>query len=528
MSGVLARTDEQSGIPYLDELSHHMMVIAAASLKRNDENAVISALCHDLFKGMMIWMQKSKGVKTWQHFSLDDELYRFLLENLKEINPGRISRLIRIHHNKYGDRGIIGEIEKSGIVKQIERTLILSGELANLNSIPLKLSGRHRWLMAYYIHKYLAKETSRLYGDKFEEVTGFRRIKYKYLPIESRGEFKDVEEAVKLLDLGSLRLVPREKTLLINLPYLGSEDFYIEYHEGEEIEIDYENNGLRIPYGESFSLFTLKGEGDEEGQIVYLDAGFGKVILRQVVDQILKQEGVKKQEVSSEDVSKSLQGIFEGEKTCVFCGEKARDRKKLGNRFTDTPLLLGTSANICPACHIGYLLEEKERVKGGMRGLIPLPAYVAEVDFLPGFEKMGRFINKVHIAQSISGQFWLKTLSRLWYETAMSEEGQDYSSYLLNPEYMLTPLRVSFAPQCIYPVDIRSRRKKFALESSLQDRSICLGQEKDLTIAEFLEIGSFLRTSGKDVEPSVVLRQLKNIYGITRGLPRVTKSKRRR
>ena len=80
--GVLARTDKGTGLPYFDDLSHHMVSVAVAASKYRDKNLTLAALLHDFFKGLMVWKKTKRG-KRWLHYHRDEHVMKEFFNKIK-------------------------------------------------------------------------------------------------------------------------------------------------------------------------------------------------------------------------------------------------------------------------------------------------------------------------------------------------------------------------------------------------------------------------------------------------------------
>jgi len=514
--GVLARTDKETSVPLIDDLSHHMLVVSAASLRKNDKEIAVASMIHDFFKGMMLWYQGERRANWW-HFSLNPSIYHNILESLKgDIDLNKTVNVIIQHHHDRGNP--IREIERSRLVEQIESNYFLfltERQSYFLKSIPLKLSGGYRFTVASLLHERLINKLSRAYAKRFKEVLGVSRVKYTYSPTEVSFRMRsreEIEGVVRELDVGEFRVEVKGDTLSIKLPVAREfgQEFSIEYYEGDTL---IESNGVvRISYGDALSMLTIGGSKD--GALIYVDSG-SDVSFKECIEEFLGEKveswATKKNiSVSADDVRNSISGEFTGSNMCVFCGEPANIRYEFGKTFADTPQMMFSGDYVCPACLCGFSLEDQ----GTEGAVIPSPALVER------FQLQMQIPMREEVALSISGNFWLKTLSKLWLKAAKAEGGYRNAAFLLNPKFTLMPLTISFIPQFMHPAVKVGRRKKFILESSLRSEVICWGEKKDLTLEEFSEIMDFV--GGNKDKAVECLRRLKEIYGI-RVLPKPPK-----
>ncbi len=519
IKGILARTTWKSRLPLIDDLSHHMLIVASASLQMNDKETTIASLIHDFFKGLMLWYPKNGW--RWYHFSKNKEHYFEILKDLNA-NISRVAEIIVNHHSD--SQNPIKQIESSDLVKQVESRYFLFPEVTYSNflrQIQIRLSGKYRPAITSVIHEYLTKILSKTYANRFEEIIGVRTIRYIYTPVEDSPVIKSEEDAsrfVNRLNLDQFRLDINGNRLNIKLPVtkVFGDEFFIEYND-EKTEICIENDkivGVRVSYGDALSMLVLGGTGD--GALIYVNSGF-EINLKDIVNRILselkmleknKMVEFKKVRLRVDDIVKSIQGLYSGDRSCVFCGEKANVKYDFGKRFTDTHQMLFSSNYICPACLFGFFLEDK----GYREFKIPQPAYILKTAL------QNTIPIEDGIALNIAGNFWLKVLSELWFDLVSRKDGYKYANQILSPKYVLSPLIISYAPQFMYPSvkGSGSGKKKFILESSLRHGIVCWGSESDLTIDEFSEIVKFVEDHEDKV--SECLRALRNVYSI-RSLP---------
>ena len=540
IKGILARTSWKSRVPLIDDLSHHMLIIASASLQMTDNNITIASLIHDFFKGLMLWYPTKNGWNWW-HFSRNKQHYFEIFEDLKydiKFDMNCVAEMITEHHDEKcskNPKNPIRKVECSKLVEQIESKLFLLPEIITqgnnfLKLIPLKLSGKYRLAVASILHGYLTKYLSKAYADRFENILNFRTIRYIYTPIEEETpKLKSWDDALKFvneLDLRQFKLKISDNRLDIRLPVIKNfeNEFFIEYND-EETTICIENGkivGIKVSYGDALS--TLVVGGIKDGALIYVDSGF-EIDLKKIISDILSWLDKKKVPLQIDDLEKSIEGAYSGNRACVFCGETTNTRFTFGNRFTDTHQMLFSGDYVCPTCLFGFFLEDQRF--GDFQ--IPQPAYILKTELQTNIPI------KNGVALSVAGNFWLKVLSELWFDLVSRKDGYKYVNQILNPKYLLSPLVISYAPQFMYPTvkGSGSGKKKFILESSLRHGVVCWGLESDLTIDEFSEIVRFV----EDHEDKVLecLRALKYVYSINvlpnppkRGGRGVRKSRKRR
>ncbi len=529
IKGILARTTRKGKLPLIDDLSHHMLIVASASLQMNDSNITIASLIHDFFKGLMLWYP-TKNSWNWWHFSKEKGLYSEILDDLKyniKFDINYIAEVIAKHHNEKcskNPQNPIRKVECSGLVEQVECKLFFYPEIINyqnnfLKLIPLKLSGKYRFTVASVLQRYLTKYLSKAYANRFEGILNIRTIRYTYTPIDNEipklKSFDDILKFINELDLSQFKLEIKGDRLDVKLPVIKNfeNEFFIEYND-EETTVCIENNkivGIKVSYGDALSTLALGGIKD--GALIYVDSYF-KINLKEVINDLqnikssdsfiswLNRKGLS---LWIDDLEKSIVGDDSGNRACVFCGESTSTRFTFGNRFTDTHQMLFSGDHVCPTCLLGFFLEDR----GFDNFQIPQPAYILKTELQNDIPIENGF------ALSMAGNFWLKVLSELWFDLVSRKDGYKYANLILNPRYILSPLVIRYAPQFMYPTvkSGGSGKKKFILESSLKHDIVCWGSESDLTIDEFSEIVKFVENN----EDKVIecLKALKHVYGIS-------------
>lgn len=550
--GVLARTDIETGLPYFDDLSHHMLMVAAAISNYGDKNLVVSGLIHDFFKGLMIW-KKSNG-KNWLHLHENRGVMEKFAEKIfRNIDSGiidikKVAENIISHHKHRGvsrsefDRNIIHKVESGKLIRSMELSYmagVLHDPSGHLTSISFNLSGRYRWLLAYLFQEILTRELTNIYADCFEKLLGIRKIKYVYRPLSvvmsPKNEIGPIIE--KFIEEESDRyeivLDTSNKEMIIPLPVNGlKREFFVEYNDGENIVFDPEK-GIHIPFGEALSTFSLGSANLQDGVFLFIKCCSRKIeeirLFKIFFEYIKKELQDKIIDIKLEDLKASLCGTFENEELCTFCNEPSAYFKDLGNKFTDTPLLLRPITAICPACLIGYMLEEKYRV--GMKRknfMIPQPVIITSLRLLPDTKPIlkGCIKDSTYLT-SISGLFWQKILSQIWYDLVNSEDGLKYADRLLNPTYLLYPLKIKFIPLSIFLLHF-VQRKKFVLESGLDFGLVAMGENHNLDVEEFRALSDAFSKLKDRIDPTALIEYLRAVYGISWRLPRISKKKRKR
>lgn len=510
--GVLARTECGSGAPFLDDLSHHMLVVASANLATGSREAVLASLMHDMFKGLMVWKTRS-NCASWLHFSKRPDVYENLIPSNLNVNIRRVTDFIRTHHDPKNTQNPIRRVEVGyGPVTSLESKFILEQVPANTKSLVLKLSGRHRWLLMFYVHRHLKQELTTLYSEKLNDALGVREIHYHYRPAKLTQTFTDIDACLRHLDLNALKMQCSGDSLHIYLPVLGLTDpMTIAY--GDYNSLTQDKGSLHVPFGAALSLMAFDSASTGKARILYVDAGFTVTldnVIKKCLQELKKPSSIKH---SPPDIARSLEGTFGGPEHCSFCGERtdAKLRLRDTSRFTSIHLLLDSRLRICPACEVGFELEEQLRGKFfGFR--ISAPALVDGIKLGQSFNSWGTFVKGGDYLMSLSGELWLQVLSELWYQ---KYQQMDDPAYILDPTAALLPLEVKFIPQATYPV-LLGGRKKFALESSLSSSSVLPAKSKDIDADEFRAIREAYRNLGVKVKAENFIKRIKQIYDIGR------------
>ncbi|MEM4726584.1 MAG: hypothetical protein QXG63_06560 [Nitrososphaerales archaeon] len=508
--GVLARTEQDSKIPFLDDLSHHMLVVAAANLATGSPEAVLASLMHDMFKGLMIWNVDAHKIR-WMHFYPRTGVYENLISFGIKINAKQVASFIQTHHNSQDTTNPIRRVESSqGLVTSLESKLILDQVPTKTKALVIKLSGRYRWLLAFYIHLELKRRLTNLYSDRLNSILKVRNIVYHYIPANLSRRYSNINDCLQSLDLEALQAYQDEDSLHINLPVLNlPRPMTIAYGKYDSLEQN--EDSLQVPFGDALSLMALDGAASSKAKLLYVDAGF-TVTLEDVV-KCLKNE-LKNRTLttySDADVARSLEGTFKGTDRCSFCGESASVRLPLRDtsRFTSIQVLLDSRLCVCPTCAVGYELEEQLRARQvGFK--MPTPALVDKVELSQLFTELGSFIKGDNYLMSLSGELWLQILSEVWYQEYQRKTDSD-ADYLLNPRALMLPVEEEFIPQAIYPL-MHARQKKFALESGLSSSLVLPGAVRDIDVDEFRAIKQSYRSLG--VKAEVLLKRIKQIYDL--------------
>lgn len=543
IKGTLARTDINTGMPYLDELTHHLIVVSAASLKFNSPEVTLAALIHDYFKPVFDFRRDSnKNRWNWYHYITDFELYLQLLNAFDDsINLSKVARISQWHHSKSNCNEIC-QIERSDLLSALEISTPFSlprsktGEKFTIAQ-HLKVSGKYRIFILALLKEKFVEMLSKEYSKRFQEILGVSRIRYEYRPLNGAGSIEKVGSMIKK---NGWEIEIKDGTMIIPLPSKFHRNvFYFEYYEDPKVVLDVDTNtkdirGVKIPFGAA--LFTVYLTGSQDVYLLYADAGFRPLPLRDVIDSALsglkqslstkKQQRAFKQ-INLDKITKSLTGEFNSDETCVFCGEpgeRITKNEKIGSilraKFTDTWLLLRHKASVCPVCKLGFEIEELFRTSG-LNMYLPqeamLSSYrlVCEVPIIKGTE----------FVKSISSKIWLELLSEMYYALHDTKELSEITKtkewavgFYLNPTILMYPYEVEIIPQ-VMAVALRYQKKKFVLQSGIHSSVVFPGSEKDLLSDEFSIIrGVYNLDPGSGI---YLLQKLKTVYSPVFGVPKV-------
>lgn len=513
--GVLARTERNRRIPFLDDLSHHMLVVAAANLATGSPEAVLASLMHDMFKGLMIWSSNARRV-NWLHFSTSPRVYEKAIPSDIGVKIDQVASLIQTHHDRQNTKNPIRLVESNQGLVTLESKLILDQVPANTkDDLVIKLSGRYRWLLAFYIHLTLKRQLTDLYSDRLDTILGVRNVVYHYIPANLSRRYSDIDFCLQALDLKAFQAYKENDSLHIKLPVQGLPcTMTIAYGKYDSLKQD--QDSLQVPLGEALSLMAFDGASSGKVRLLYVDAGF-TLSLDAIVQEFLKTvlSDRSRTMYSSSDIARSLEGTFKGSDHCSFCGERADADSRLPlrdtSRFTSARLLLDSRLCVCPSCAVGYKIEEQLRMKP-TSFRIPMPALVNKTQLGSPFANLASFIQGDKYLMSLSGELWLQILSEVWYQKYQQKEYQQGDAdYLLDPKALMLPLEVEFIPQGIYPL-FYARQKKFALESSLSSSLVLPGNVKDIDADEFSAIRQSYRHLG--VTADSLLKRIKQIYDL--------------
>ncbi len=541
IKGTIARTDRVSGLPHLDELTHHLIAVATASLKFNSPEITLAALIHDYYKPVFDFRwNTTKKRWDWYHFITDSMVYSQLLSEFNDlVNIYDIINISKNHHRKSCNE--VCQIENSKLISALETGLpfALPSQDDYIIVHHLRASGKYRMFLLALLKEVLSKKLSRDYSKRFHEILGISRIRYEYRPILSA---ETVEDAGKLIKENGWRIEVKGSTMIIPLPSrFHREAFYFEYYEEPEIALDIDTKaktirGVKVPFG--MALSTIYFAGAQNAYLVYVDAGDGSLtlyldyLIAELIEELKQTLSKKKQENAFDGVDiprviKSLTGELQGSDLCVFCGElgepisdKDKVKSIMANKFTDTWLLLTHGASVCPVCKLGFEIEELFRVQG-------MNKYLAQEALLETHLMTSEIpiFKKENFLRSISSKIWLELLSGIYYSLHRSKELQKITRqkawttpFYLDPKVALYPYIVDMTPQ-VLTIALRYSKKKFVLQSGIHSRIVFPGNEKDMTPEEFAAVRGFY-ISHPDVHVHI-LQKIRSIYHPIFGIPKV-------
>jgi len=533
IKGTIARTDPKSGLPHLDELTHHLMAVATASLKFSSPEVTLAALIHDYFKPVFD-LRRGK----WFHFITDSNLYSQLLSELSDsANISNVANISQWHHNRTNCNEIC-QIEKSELISALETSVPFisptRGEYTVIHHI--RIPGKYRMFLLALLGEKLAKTLSEKYSEKFQEILGVSRIRYEYRPLNA----DNIEEAGKLIKEKDWKIEIKNDTMIIPLPSKFHGDaFYFEYYGGTEVVLDVDTKakaikGVKVPFGKALS--TVYFAGSHDAYLLYVDAGFDSLSLKHLLESVLKDlkqslpEKKQKEAFTHaklDKVAKSLSGDFRSDKSCVFCGEPGEpieSNEKVSSilraKFTDTWLLLTYGTSVCPVCKLGFEIEELFR-GSGMNKHIVQEALLDEYQLIYSVPIFG----KDHFMKSISSKIWLELLSEIYYSLHTSRELGRITKrtkwavkFYLNPKVLLYPYAADVIPR-VTTVALRYSKKKFVLQSGIHSDIVFPGSEKDLIPEEFSAIRRFYTLH--PCTGAHILEKIKNVYHPVFGIPDV-------
>ncbi|MDK2794987.1 MAG: hypothetical protein PWQ58_186 [Archaeoglobaceae archaeon] len=551
IEGTLARTEKGTEMPHLDELTHHLIVVSAASLRFNSREATLAALIHDYFKPVFDF-----GQTRWRHLITDDELYSQILSVFKEsVDVNKVANISRWHHpKKEKDCNEICQIEQSGALSGLEVSIPFSLPKSQEFIITehLRVAGPYRMFLLAHLRRKLIKMLSKKYSERFQEILGVSRIRYEYRPLNG---VSTIEEAAEYIKKENWKIEIDNETMIIPLPSRFHRDlFYFEYYEESNVVIDVDENakkirGIRIPFGAALSTVYLTSSRD--AYLLYVGAGFEQLALKDVIKEMLndlkkmlddydlkkkKQKNEKQksafEQIDLDKIASSLTGRFNNDEACIFCGEPGEpiaENEKISSvledKFTDRWLLLRNAGVACPACKLGFEIEELFRPRRRLDEYIPYEALVSNVKILHDVP----IFKETEFIRSISSKIWLELLSEIYYslyfnktkdskEGSIKKEEEWIIKFFLNPTVLVYPYEIEITPQAM-TVALGYQKKKFILQSGLHSSVVFPGNEKDLLPEEFLVLR---KVYASNPELGIyLLQKLRDVYSPIFGVPEV-------
>lgn len=503
---VLARTERNTNLIYLDDLSHHNLIISFSQLQHNDPTFLMAGLLHDFFKGLLFFKEGK-----WNHVSDKKNYEEIILRNCGKVDETRLIELICTHHDRDSKEQnpiriaeIGGKQNLRGIVGNLESRAFVSEHVYGLKSFTILPRGRYHWLLISALHEELKKYLSELYSKRLKELLNVSSLEFRYVPISFSNTYDELSQYVESLELDKFRLFVRNGRLVIPIPVRNlPEEFAIIYSGAETIEVG--NDTLTVPFGEALALFALTGN---EITLSYVDPGCN-VDLDTLLEDILEKSGKAQQfPYSTGELKNSLEGTYKAQDSCSFCespASKVITQIVKRDRFTDMSLLLNDQGNACPVCYAGYLVEQGE---------VPnIRAQDAEIYELEA-ELPFNWINCSDFAVSASGLMWQQVLSKAWYELFRVEEHPDF---ILDPWIRIHPVTARFVPRAFFPMAWKMGNKKHCLQSSVNSDLTALGSEGNISVEEFKHLTRAYRINKDRLDKRRMVKQIKKIYGITIG-----------
>jgi hypothetical protein len=538
IKGTIARTEYQTGTPHLDELTHHLIVVSMASLKFNSPEVTLASLIHDYFKPIF-----DIRAGSWWHFITNSKFYSQLLGEFVDYSSWEIYQLIKGHHPcRKGSANKICQIESSGLISAMETNVpfAIPKNQGFIITHHFRVSGKYRMFLLALIKEQLTKILSEKYSDRLQEILGVKRIRYEYHPINTKSS--KIEAVGAQIIKKGWKIAVEDDTLIIPLPSkFHKSPFYFEYYEEPDIVIDFDKKakvirGIKIPFGKALSTVYLVG--NKEAYLVYVDAGFKPLNLREIIEELLvylrSLLSEKKREtaftgVELNKVVKSLTGEFNGGSMCIFCGEPGEPitdedivKSILKNKFTDTWSFLSYEKAICPACKLGFEIEENFR----SRGLIQYLTHEAIIEETKLLADIPIFKHQIFV-KSISSKIWLELISDVYYslhkeQDKINKKNAWLVKFYLDPAVTVYPYSLRIIPQ-ISLVSSRYRQKKFVLQSGLHSNVVFPGNEKDMTPEEFARLRRVY--SSNHNLGIYLLKKIRSVYSPTFGIPKVDTEK---
>ncbi|WP_144433219.1 hypothetical protein [Thermococcus sp. 2319x1] len=540
VKGTIARTDKYSGMPHLDELTHHLIAVSIASLKFDSPEVVMAALIHDYFKPVFdIRVEKRT---QWYHFITDRDVYNQLLTEFSDsLDISKVASISQWHHKNNSNE--ISHVENSELISAIEIGVPFDVPTNRSYTVAynLKIPGKYRMFLLALIKDQFTRILSEKYSERLQEVLGVKGIRYEYRPIGDNGSSK-IEEVGEQILREDWKITFDNDTLVIPLPSkFHTGPFYFEYYEGADIVIDFDKKakvirGIKIPLGKASSTVYLVGS--REAYLVYVDAGFEPLHLQEIIEELLdylrsslseKKRKAAFTGIELDKVVNSLTGHFSSDRACLFCGEPGepitdRDSTKsiLKNKFTDTWSFLSYEKAICPACKLGFEIEENFRSRGLIQYLVH-EAIIEETKLLASVP----IFKQQTFVKSISSKIWLELISDIYYslhkeQDKMNKKNTWLAKFYLDPAVIVYPYALRIIPQ-ISLVSSRYPQKKFVLQSGLHSNVVFPGNEKDMTPEEFARLRKFY-SSNLDLG-MYLLKKIRSVYSPTFGIPKVDTQK---
>jgi len=582
--GLIARTQELfGGLPVAAELTQHQLIVATALA--SDPTLFYAGLLHDILKSLLDFKPKGNGWE-WHHLKADVENGKSItVEEVLEktdfpsgINKEDLKSIVANHHRV-----------KDNPIKYVEAELGLPViESALLPRKELEESGLHicveapavvhpyHFLVLTLLYQGLKYHLNRVYGEVFskfglsnlvvEYTFGERRppeIKYKggvlsishFVPSE---QYSGLHIRHKYGSDLMFDMLPEQDGISITfgwgdvltfmVPYISSLRKYEQDlgDHGKETEVSYRRVFYRIacviPGIVKFNGSIRKDDQAEKNFKERVEN-----ILKQVVHEIIEEFPTKRpHEYGLEILRNYLEGREGGNYICIFCGRRTdkteKEVKVLSEKFTDypriNPVVMGAGHGICPLCHVGYLIEEKFRMKQGNSFILPLAAEPLDVVLSEDFRR--KFTTspievKEGVISSILGQSTFQLLSYAWY-LSLLEAGdiskskwirgysvrnlknmkEIYLDFMLTRKVLLYPLEIKLRPRAMVS-SYGGKKKKSVLNTDvIEGHVLWKGEEHDLTEDQLDALEPVLEELGEihtGVLKKAKVGKMKKVYG---------------
>jgi len=248
-----------------------------------------------------------------------------------------------------------------------------------------------------------------------------------------------------------------------------------------------------------------------------------------------------------------LRGDEKGNYSCLFCGKRTSHKVRLSrngllsDKFTDYHRIKGSveglEASVCPLCHVGFILEEKFRIRGPIF-VLPLAGEPVNVsvsrDFVESFmSNYGQLPVNIEegVISSVIGYSTLQLTSNAWYISLLKEiESHStnlpwikaytiraqrdindlYFEFFILREVLLYPLLIKIRPRAIIS-SYGGKNKKFVLNTDLLEGHILWrGEEHDLTEEQLDALKPILREINKSKIGRLrkLYSRVVNLYGL--------------